>query len=115
MEGKDFVKAKFFNKKHVLLDDIELTIPCNEGSYIYFGKRIIMFDYYRQRNLPFPIGQYDEKLEREITFDDLIGRSYIEFDDGSIETNVEPGSITFDEIQRMICGEEKKLEYRRSL
>lgn len=101
MRGKDFQKAKFYNKKHILIDDIELDIPCNEGCFIYFGRKITMYEYYRRKNMPFPIGQYSEVLGREFTFDDLIGKSYIEFRDGTIETNVETGAVTLDEIRKM--------------
>lgn len=108
MRGKNFQKARFYNKKHVLVDDIEFDIPCNEGCLIYFGRKMTMYEYYRRTNTPFPIGQYSETLGREFTFDDLIGKSYIEYSDGTIDTNVEVGAVTLDEIRKMTYDDYSK-------
>ena len=106
IDGEAIDKFQTYNKKKVVVDDIELTVPFNVSPWIYFGKRISAFEFYYKYNLSFPIFDYDEALGREITPDDLVKSSYIMLLSKNVVKNPEPGAVTVEEIRKMLVNTE---------
>lgn len=102
INGEAIDKFQIYNKKMVIVDDIELTVPINVSPWIYFGKRISAFEYYQEKGLPYPIGEYDESLGRGMTADDFIKKSYILLLSKRVVKNPEPGSITVEELRNIL-------------
>ena len=106
IDGEAIDKFQIYNKKKVVVDDIELTVPFNVSPWIYFGKRISAFEFYYKYNLSFPIFDYDEALGRKITLDDLVKSSYIMLLSKNVVKNPEPGAVTVEEIRNMLVKTE---------
>lgn len=92
------VSFQVHKKKVVLLDDIELTRPYDFGTPIYFGKRITAFEYYQKATGRVPVGMINEKTNKVITEEDLLGKNYVLFPDGSVEKNPNVGFKTYAEV-----------------
>lgn len=102
INGEPIDKFQIYNKKKLIIDDIEVTVPMNENPWIYFGKRIPAYQYYQENGLKYPIGQYDNILGREITVEDLAKSSYIILLSKNVIKHPEPGAVTVEEIRNLL-------------
>ena len=102
ISGEAINKFQIYNKKRMIIDDIELSVPFNVSPWIYFGKRISAYKYYQDKGLNYPIGEYDELLGRNMTANDLATRNYILLLNNEVVKNPEVGSVTVEEIRDML-------------
>ncbi len=105
----DIQKFQIYNKRHILIDDIDLWIPCNQGVFVYNGEKINALRYYSLHNEALPIGEFDPDLGREITFNDLCSQTYVVYKDGTVDKNPSAAMITISELIKLY-GKQSQME-----
>lgn len=97
------LRFQIYNKKRVIIDDIEMHLPYNTQPWVYFGERIPALQYYHDQNLLYPIGEFDTYLNRKITAADLMMQTYIKYTaNGVVDKNVLSDSMTITELKQML-------------
>ena len=107
-ENTGMISFQIHKKKTIVLDDIEIVQSCDFGTPTYFGKRVSAYEYYQKVTGRLPIGMIDEVTDKPITEEDLLGKDYVVFPDGSVIKHPTVGFKTFSEV--LAYFQEKKAE-----